>query len=250
MSGHSKWSTIKRKKGAADAARGKLFSRLVKEITVAARTGGGDPAANPRLRSAVDAAKRENMPAANVTRAIKRGTGEIPGLVYEEVMYEGFGPGGVALLVQTATDNRNRTVAEVRKIFEKAGGSLGESNSVAWMFKPAGYFLVDADSISEDDLLMAALEAGAEDVSLQDGYYEVIAPPTEVHAVRTALHEAGITCETEEQAMLPVNYVSVEGREAERVLRLMETLEDHDDVQQVWANADIDQELMAQLAAG
>ena len=230
MAGHSKWAQIKRKKAATDAARGKVFSRLVKEITVAARIGGGDPDGNPRLRAAIDAAKRENMPAANIDRAIQRGTGEI--------------------LVQATTDNRNRTVAEIRKIFEKGGGNMGEQNSVAWMFKQVGYFLVDAREVDEEQLLMVALEAGAEDVSVQDGAFEVIAPPAEFHAVRTALAAAGIKTETEELAMLPQSTVHLEGRDAERCLRLLEALEDHDDVQHVWSNVDVDQEVMDQVAAG
>ncbi len=250
MSGHSKWSTIKRKKGAADAARSKVFSRLVKEITVAARTGGGDPDANPRLRSAIDVAKKENMPSANVERAIKRGTGEIPGLVFEEVMYEGYGPGGAAILVQAATDNRNRTIAEVRKIFEKAGGNMGEPNTVAWMFKHVGYFLIDASTVDEDKLMMVALEAGADDMTTQDGMYEIVSAPTEFHAVQEALGEAGIQCQTAELAMLPQNYVHLEGREAERCLKLMATLEDNDDVQNVWANVDVDQEVLERVATG
>ncbi len=250
MAGHSKWAQIKRKKAATDAARGKVFSRLVKEITVAARIGGGDPDGNPRLRAAIDAAKRENMPAANIDRAIQRGTGEIPGVTFEEVTYEGFGPGGAAILVQATTDNRNRTVAEIRKIFEKGGGNMGEQNSVAWMFKQVGYFLVDAREVDEEQLLMVALEAGAEDVSVQDGAFEVIAPPAEFHAVRTALAAAGIKTETEELAMLPQSTVHLEGRDAERCLRLLEALEDHDDVQHVWSNVDVDQEVMDQVAAG
>lgn len=240
MSGHSKWSTIKRKKAAADQARGKIFSRLAREITVAAKTGGGDPDSNPRLRTAVDTARSENMPADNIKRAIQRGTGELPGAVYEEVTYEGYGPGGVAVLVQVATDNRNRSVAEIRKIFEKNGGHLGEVNSVAWMFRQVGYFLIDAAAIDEDDLLTVALEAGADDVNPDDGMYEVTSAPADFSQVRAAFESHGIHRESEELAMLPSSYVKLEGREAERCLSLMEALEDHDDVQGVFANLDID----------
>lgn len=250
MSGHSKWSTIKRKKGAADAARGKIFSRLVKEITVASRTGGGDADSNPRLRTAIDTARRENMPAANIDRAIKRGTGEIPGMQFEEVTYEGYGPGGVAILVQAATDNRNRTIAEVRKIFEKAGGNMGEPNTVAWMFNHVGYFLLDSASVDEDELMGVVLDAGADDLTLQDGMYEVLSPPTAFHAVRTALQSAGFECTTGELAMLPQNYLAVSDKDAERCLKLMSTLEDQDDVQNVWANVDLDQETIERVATG
>ena len=240
MSGHSKWSTIKRKKGAADAARGKIFSRLAKEITVAAKQGGGDPDSNPRLRTAVTTAKTQNMPADNIKRAIQKGTGELPGVSYEEVTYEGYGPGGVAVLVQTATDNRNRTVSEIRKIFEKGGGHLGEVNCVAWMFKQVGYFLIEASSIDEDDLLSVALDAGADDVGADDGMYEVTTMPADYSAVHEAFEKHGIGRASEELAMLPISYVKLGGRDAARCLGLMEKLEDHDDVQGVFTNADID----------
>jgi YebC/PmpR family DNA-binding regulatory protein len=244
MSGHSKWSTIKRKKGAADAARGKVFSRLAREITVASKIGGGDLDANPRLRTAVETARAQNMPSDNIKRAIQRGTGELPGVTYEEITYEGFGPGGVAVLVQVATDNRNRSVAEIRKIFEKRGGHLGEVNSVSWMFRQVGYFLIDASTIDEDDLLTVALEAGAEDVSPDDEMYEVISSPTEYLQVRQAFEDRGIKRDSEELAMLPNTYVDLDGKEAERCLLLMEDLEDYDDTQNVFANLDI------QAAAG
>ncbi len=240
MSGHSKWSTIKRKKGAADQARGKVFSRLAREITVAAKIGGGDLDSNPRLRTAVEAARAQNMPSDNTKRAIQRGTGELPGVTYEEITYEGYGPGGVAILVQVATDNRNRSVAEIRKIFEKRGGHLGDVNSVAWMFKQVGYFLIDASTIDEDDLLTVALEAGAEDVSRDEGNYEVLSSPTAFHQVRQAFEEHGVKRESEELAMLPTTYVELEGREADRCLSLMEDLEDYDDAQNVFANLDIE----------
>ena len=250
MSGHSKWSTIKRKKGAADAARGKIFSRLVKEITVAAKQGGGDPETNPRLRTAVATAKAENMPADNIKRGIKRGTGELPGVVYEEVNYEGYGPGGVAVLAQAATDNRNRTVAEMRKICERSGGHLSELNSVAWMFNQVGYFLIDAGTIGEDDLLEVALDAGADDVGTDNDMYEVTTAPSEFAAVREAFEKRGIKCESEEIAMLPSSYIKLEGSDAKRCLALMEKLEEHDDVQGVYTNADIDAEEVEAVATG
>lgn len=249
MAGHSKWAQIKRKKAVVDAQRGKVFSRLVKEITVAARIGGGDPDGNPRLRSDIDAAKKENMPIANIERAIDKGTGAIPGMQLDEVTYEGYGPSGAAILVQGTTDNRNRTVAEIRKIFEKGGGNMGDVNSVAWMFKQVGYFLIDGARVQEEDLLEVALEAGAEDVKADDGMYEVIAPATEFHAVQKALEAAGIACETEEIAMLPQAYVKLDGRDAERVMNLVERLEDNDDVQSVWTNVEFDQDVVEQLAA-
>lgn len=244
MSGHSKWSTIKRKKGAADAARGKVFSRLVKEITVAAKQGGGDVDANPRLRSAVATAKTENMPADNIKRAIQRGTGELPGVIYEEVNYEGYGPGGVAVLAVTATDNRNRTVAEIRKLFERSGGNLGELNSVAWMFNQMGLILVEEAAIDEDDLLLVALEAGADDLATDNGMHEISASPAEFGAVRDALESHGIKWVSAELAMVPSSYIKLEGRDAERCMALMEKLEDHDDVQGVYTNADIDAEAL------
>ena len=250
MSGHSKWSTIKRKKGAADAARGKVYSRLVKEITVAAKQGGPDSESNPRLRTAVATAKAENMPADNIKRAIQRGTGELPGVIYEEVNYEGYGPGGVALLVQAATDNRNRTVAEIRKIFERAGGHLSALNSVAWMFKQAGHFVIDACTIDEDDLLLVALDAGAADVGADDGMYEVTTTTTKFAGVREAFDNNGIKCEQAELAMLPASYIKLQGSEAKKCLKLMESLEDHDDVQGVYTNADIDPEEFTEAATG
>ena len=248
MSGHSKWSTIKRKKAAKDASRGRVFSRLAKEVTVAARIGGGDLEGNPRLRSAVEAARKENMPGQNIDRAIKRGTGELPGMAIEEVTYEGFGPGGVAILVQVATDNRNRTVSTIRKIFEKNGGSLGEANSVAWMFRQVGYFLVHASNTDEEELLSVVLDTGAENLSLQGGMYEVISPPTEFAMVRTALRDHGIEADSEELAMLPNTYVHLDQRETGRCLRLVEALEEDDDVQNVWANLELSDEVVADLA--
>jgi len=249
MSGHSKWSTIKRKKGAADAARGKIFSRLVKEITVAAKQGGGDVEANPRLRTAVAIAKQENMPADNIKRGILRGTGELSGVVYEEVNYEGYGPGGVAVLAITATDNRNRTVAEIRKLFERSGGNLGELNSVAWMFNQVGLILVDAATIDEDDLIMMALEAGADDVTEEEGVHEVTTSPADFAAVREAFENHGIKWLSAELTMVPSSYIKLEGRDAERCLVLMEKLEDQDDVQGVYTNADIDAGALEAAAA-
>ncbi len=244
MSGHSKWSTIKRKKGAADAARGKVFSRLVKEITVAAKQGGGDIDANPRLRGAVATAKTENMPADNIKRAIRRGTGELPGVIYEEVNYEGYGPGGVAVLAVTATDNRNRTVAEIRKLFERSGGNLGELNSVAWMFSQMGLILVEEATIDEDDLLLVAVEAGADDLTTDNGMHEISVSPAEFGTVRDALESHGIKWVSAELAMVPSSYLKLEGKDAERCMALMEKLEDHDDVQGVYTNADIDAEAL------
>lgn len=239
MSGHSKWSTIKRKKAAQDKARGKLFSRLSREIMAAAREGGGDPDANARLRTAIDNAKAENMPKDNIARAIKRGTGEIPGAVIEDATYEGYGPSGVALLVQCTTDNKNRTVSEIRKLLERHGGSMGEANSVAWMFRQVGQILVDASAVDEERLLEIVLEAGAEDVGVDDGLYEIVTAPADFQAVRDALAEHDIPLENAELAMIPNNYVPVAGADAERCLALMEALDDHDDVQNVWANVDV-----------
>lgn len=250
MSGHSKWSKIKRKKGAKDNARSKVFSRLVKEITVAAREGGGDREANARLRTAIENAKSQNLPISNVDRAIKRGTGEISGVVYEEVTFEGYGPGGVAILVQATTDNRRRTVPEMRKIFDKGGGNMGDQGSVAWMFKQMGLFIVDASTIEEDELMMTALEAGAEDVTVQAGLYEILSAPNEFHAVSQALDAAGVQIVSRELAMLPQTTMELEGKLAERCIRLMEEFDDHDDVQNVWTNADISDEVAEQVAAG
>lgn len=250
MSGHSKWSKIKRKKGAKDNARSKVFSRLVKEITVAAREGGGDPEGNARLRTAIENAKSDNLPVSNVEKAIKRGTGEISGLVYEEVTFEGYGPGGVAIIVQATTDNRRRTVPEMRKIFDKGGGNLGDQGSVAWMFKQAGLFIIDASSIDEDELMMTALDAGAEDVTVVDDMYEVLSAPNDFHRVSQALDAAGVEIVSRELAMLPQNMMTLEGKTAERCIKLMEEFDDHDDVQNVWTNADISEEVAEQVAAG
>ncbi len=249
MSGHSKWSTIKRKKGANDAKRGKIFTRLIKEITVAARHGGGDPEGNPRLRSAISSAKAENMPKDNMTRAIQKGTGEIAGEVYDEIMYEGYGPGGIAVLVECLTDNRNRTVADVRHYFAKSNGNLGESGCVAYMFDKKGLILVDKTTVEEEALMDAALEAGAEDVVEEENEFQVITAPEDFDEVRNALEEAGVGFLDASVSMIPQNTVEVVDEKIGRALmRLMESLEDHEDVQNVYANFDIDDALMEQLS--
>ena len=245
MSGHSKWSTIKRKKGALDAKRGKIFTRLIKEITVAARMGGGDPEGNPRLRSAVATAKSENMPKDNIERAIKKGTGELEGAVYEEISYEGYGPGGVAVLVDCMTDNKNRTVADIRHFFSKSGGNLGEAGCVSWMFDKKGSILVDKDIIGEEELMDKALEAGAEDVVEEDNVYQVVTAPDDFEAVREALESGGVKFIEASVSMIPQNVVEItEEKPARQILKLLESLEEHDDVQNVFANFDIPDEIM------
>ncbi|MBW1777943.1 MAG: YebC/PmpR family DNA-binding transcriptional regulator [Deltaproteobacteria bacterium] len=244
MSGHSKWSTIKHKKGAADARRGKVFTKLIKEITVAARTGGGDPAGNPRLRQAIAAAKAENMPKDNIERAVKKGTGELEGVSYEESIYEGYGPGGAAILVESLTDNKNRAVSEIRHLFSKHGGSLGENGCVAWMFSKKGYFVVSKAVADEEKLMEIALEAGAEDVREDDGNFEVIAAPEDYDPVKAALDEAAVVYDVGEITMLPSTTANLSGKDAEQMVRLMEALEDCDDVQKVYTNADIPDDVM------
>ncbi len=244
MSGHSKWSSIKHKKAATDARRGKIFTKLIKEITVAARLGGGDLDANPRLRTAVAAAKSENMPKDNIERAIKKGTGELEGVNYEESIYEGYGPGGAAVLVESLTDNKNRTVADVRSIFSKNGGSLGENGCVAWMFDKKGYIVVESAAVDEDALMEVALEAGAEDIREDDGNFEVITAPADFEAVKQAIEQASISYITAEITMLPQTTTNLVGKEAEQMVRLMEMLEDCDDVQKVYTNADIPEEII------
>jgi len=244
MSGHSKWSTIKHKKAAADAKRGKLFTRLIKELTIAARDGGGDADANPRLRTAVAAAKSANMPADNIRRAIQKGTGELPGTSYEEVTYEGYGPGGVAIYLETLTDNRMRTTPEIRHLFTKHGGSLGEPNSVAWMFAKRGFIAVPMSATSEERLMEIVLEAGAEDLRLSDGRFEVSCAPDAFHAVRAALDGASIEPEEASIVMEPQNTIELDAKKAEQCLRLLEALEDHDDVQNVFANLEVDDEIV------
>ena len=242
MSGHSKWSTIKHKKGAADAKRGKLFTRLIKELTIAARNGGGSPDANPRLRTAVAAAKAANMPADNIKRAIQKGTGELPGTTYEEVTYEGYGPGGVAIYLETMTDNRMRTTPEIRHLFTKHGGSMAEPNSVAWMFAKRGMIAVPQSSIAEERLMEIALEAGADDLRSTDGRYELSCPPEAFHDVRSALESASIQTEEASIVMEPQNTITLDPKKAEQCVRLLEALEDHDDVQNVFANLAVDDE--------
>lgn len=247
MSGHSKWSTIKRKKGAADAARGKVFTRLIKEITVAAKMGGGDSETNPRLRSAIQSAKGANMPSANIEKAIKKGTGELPGVVYEEVTYEGYGPGGIALFMDCMTDNKNRTVAELRHLLTKHNGSLGENGSVAWMFTKLGIISIPIKNSSEDDVMMAALDAGAEDIQVDEDYITVTCQPTDFEAVKKALEDNSIEYDNAQISMEPSNTVKVEGKAAEAVLRLMDHLEDQEDIQNLYSNFDIDDEVLQAL---
>ncbi len=249
MSGHSKWSTIKRKKGAIDAKRGKIFTRLIKEIMVAARAGGGDPDGNPRLRTAITAAKTENMPKDNIARAIKKGTGEIAGEIYDEIMYEGYGPGGVAVLVECMTDNRNRTVADVRHFFAKSNGNLGESGCVSWMFDKKGLIQVEKEGTSEEELMDMALEVGAEDVIEEESEFHIHTAPEDFETVRSALEERGVKFIDAQISMIPKNTVEVTDEKVARALmRLMENLEDHDDVQNVYANFDIDDAMMEQIS--
>ncbi|MEO6815529.1 MAG: YebC/PmpR family DNA-binding transcriptional regulator [Edaphobacter sp.] len=246
MSGHSKWATIKHKKGALDAKRGKIFTRLIKEITIAAKTGGGgDPDGNPRLRGAIVAAKAENMPADNIKRAIQRGTGELEGVSYEEITYEGYGPGGVALIVDVLTDNKNRAVSEIRHAFSKNGGNLGESNSVSWMFSKKGVIVIAKLAASEDKLTEIVLDAGAEDLSDEGDNWEVLCDPKDFEAVTNALKAANITPEHAEVTMISSTYTKLEGSQANAMIRLLETLEDLDDTQNVYSNFDMDEAAMA-----
>ena len=245
MSGHSKWSTIKRKKGANDAKRGKIFTKLIKEITIAAKSGGGDPEGNPRLRSAITAAKADNMPKENIDRAIKKGTGDLDGAVYEEILYEGYGPGGVAVLVETMTDNKNRTVADIRHFFAKSGGNLGESGCVAWMFDNKGTLSVDKAGVNEEELMDLALEAGAEDVIEEGDSFQIITAPESFNEVVERLEKGNLLFSDATLSMIPRNAIEVaEEKTARSLLRLLENLEDHDDVQKVHANFDIDDDLM------
>jgi len=239
MSGHSKWSTIKHKKAATDSKRGKIFTKLIKEITIAARMGGGDPEANPRLRTAINAARSENMPKDNMERAIKKGTGELEGVSYDEVTYEGYGAGGAAVFIESLTDNKNRTVADIRYIFSKAGGNMGESGCVAYMFDKKGYLVVEKSAADEDTLMEAALDAGAEDVREDGDNFEVITEPGDFESVQAAMEAAGIATIAAEITMLPQTITPVAGKAAEQMVRLMETLEDCDDVQKVYTNADL-----------
>ena len=249
MSGHSKWSTIKRKKGALDAKRGKIFTKLIKEIMVAARMGGGDLDGNPRLRSAVIAAKAENMPKDNIERAIKKGSGELGGAVYDEILYEGYGPGGVAVLVETMTDNKNRTVADVRHFFAKNNGNLGENGCVGWMFDKRGVISVDAAGMDEEKLMELALEAGAEDVVNEDGSFQIYTAPEDFNAVVEQLEKSKVKVSEASILMVPKNTIEVtEEKTAANLLKLLESLEDHDDVQKVHANFDIPDEIMEKLS--
>jgi YebC/PmpR family DNA-binding regulatory protein len=245
MSGHSKWATIKHKKAATDARRGKLFSKLLKEITVAARVGGGDPKGNPRLRAAILEARSNSVPNDNIERAVKKGTGELESEVYEEVNYEGYGPGGVALLVEAATDNRNRTTGEIRHLFARNGGNLGEAGCVAWMFHRRGYFAFDKSAMDEEKFMELALELGADDVSIEEDVYEIYTPMEDFLAIQEEIERRGIPTAAKELAMVPQTYIDIPGDKVGQVLRLMEALEDHDDVQKVWANLNIDEKVLA-----
>ena len=249
MSGHSKWHSIKHKKGAADARRGKVFTRIIKELTVAARDGGGDPDSNPRLRTVVADAKAANMPADNIKRAIRRGTGEEPGVSYEEITYEAYGPGGAALLIDVLTDNTNRAVGEIRHLLSKHGGNLGTTNSVAWLFAKQGHLIVEQDGVDEDAFMTAVIDGGADDIQEEDDHWEVVTSPETYDSVLEAVKQAGIEPASAQLAMLPRNYVKVEGAAVRQILKLMELLEDHDDVRHVWSNFDIDaKEIEASLA--
>jgi len=241
MSGHSKWATIKHKKGAADAKRGRVFTRIIKELTVAARNGGGDANMNPRLRTVIADAKAENMPADNIKRAIQRGTGELPGVIYEECTYEGYGPNGVAVIVEVATDNKNRTVSELRRVFSKNGGNLGENGCVSWMFSKHGYITLPKSKANEDDLMAVVLEAGADDLKDEGDDWAVTTPVEALEAVKEAMKKAGFDPAHSELTMIPQNLVKIEGKSVGTMVRMIEELEDHDDVQKVHANFDADE---------
>jgi YebC/PmpR family DNA-binding regulatory protein len=253
MSGHSKWATIKRKKAATDSARGRLFTRLIKEISIAARAGGGNAEGNPRLRLAIQTAKAANMPADNIKRAVQKGTGELPGVAYEEVTYEGYGPGGVAILVETVTDNANRTVSEMRHTFSRSNGNLGQSGSVAWMFQRKGSIIVpkagQKSPVTEDDLLGIILDAGADDMQTEHDLFAITTAPHSFDAVKKAIEDKGIVVESAALQMLPQNTVKITGKDAENMMKLMEALEEHDDVQNVYANFDIDDKELATLSS-
>lgn len=249
MSGHSKWAQVKHKKAHVDAKRGKVFTKIVKEIVIAARLGGGDPVGNPRLRTAIEKAKEVNMPGDNIKRAVMKGTGELPGVSYEEVLYEGYGHGGAAILLEVLTDNRNRTVPEIRHIMTKYGGNLGEAGCVSWMFSKKGYILVEKTGIDEDTLMSVALDAGAEDMrnDPKEDNYEIITTPEDINKVKTSIEASGISVSLAEITMLPKSYVSVDEKAAEQMMRLIEALEDHDDVQNVYTNVDIPDEVIAKV---
>ena len=246
MSGHSKWATIKHKKAATDARRGKLFTKLLREITVSARLGGGDPKSNPRLRSAVLEARSNSVPSDNIDRAIKKGTGELAGEAYEEVLYEGYGPAGVALLVEGMTDNRNRTTSEVRHLFTKHGGSLGESGCVAWMFHRRGFFAIDRSAMDEEKLMELALELGVDDIATEEDHYEIYSPMEDFARIQDELESRGVPLAAKELAMIPQTSIDIPAERVGQVLRLVEALEDHDDVQKVWANLNIDEKVLAE----
>lgn len=248
MSGHSKWSKVKHVKAVQDVKKGKAFTKVIKEITVAARVGGGDPAGNPRLRAAIQAAKASNMPGDNIKRAIQKGTGELPGVSYDEINYEGYGSGGVAILVQAMTDNKNRTVSEMRHIFSRYGGNMAEAGSVSWMFTKKGSIVVDKAAVSEDKLMELALEAGADDIQEDSSNWEILTAPENFEAVNSALTAQNIPTISSELAMVPQTWIKLTGKEAQQILKLVEALEDHDDVQHVWANFDIEEEELVQLA--
>lgn len=247
MSGHSKWSQIKHKKASTDAKRGKIFTKIVKEISVAARTGGGDPDGNPRLRTAIEKAKEVNMPSDNIKKAIMKGTGELPGTTYEEITYEGYGPGGVALLIEALTDNKNRTVSEIRHTLSKNGGNMGEAGCVSWIFEKKGYILVEKSKVDEDTLMSIVLDAGADDMKNdpKEDNYEIIVSPENLAAVKGAIENQKIPVALSEITMLPKNYVPIEGSAADQMVRLVDALEDNDDVQNVYANFDMPEDAMA-----
>ncbi len=248
MAGHSKWAQIKHKKARVDARRGKIFNKIIREITVAARLGGGNPEFNPRLRMAIEKAKEVNMPQDNIDRAIKRGTGELEGVTYEQAIYEGYGPGGVAILVVALTDNKNRTTGEVRHIFSKYGGNLAGAGSVAWQFEEKGVIYIEKDKADEDTVMEIAIDAGAEDIKTEGDTYEIITEPKEFETVRKAFEDAGIEISSASLTMIPQNTVKLEGKKAEQVLKLIDALEDNDDVQNVYANFDISDEVLASIA--
>ena len=247
MSGHSKWSSIKHKKGAADAKRGKIFTKIIKEITVATRIGGGDPDGNPRLRTAIMGAKSKNMPVDNITRAIKKGTGELEGIQYEEHTYEGYGPGGAAIFLEAMTDNKNRTVSEIRAALGKAGGNLGENGCVGWMFEKKGLITVKVEAKSEDELMELAIDAGADDLQTVDEHYEITTAVENFEAVRKALEDAGVAMELAEITRIPQNTVSIDEKKGKALLKLMDILDDHDDIQKAYSNFDISDEVMAAI---
>jgi YebC/PmpR family DNA-binding regulatory protein len=249
MSGHSKWHSIKHKKGAIDAKRGRMFTKLIKEITIAARIGGGDPEGNPRLRKAIADAKDVNMPADNIKRAVQKGTGELEGGQLDELQYEGYAPGGVAMIVEVVTDNRNRTVSEIRHVFSKNGGNMGESGSVSWMFSKKGYIAVEKAKADEETLMTLAIDAGADDFASDESNYEIYTSPDAFEKVLNAVKTKGIPTQTAEVSMIPQNYIKVEGKTAQQVIKLMEALDEHDDVQHVYANFDIEESELAEAVS-